>query len=189
MKAASTESGIGRCVRKIADAVMKVERRGGGGLPIHSAHIKRPPCLLQPRSNIDLELVLILFGDSPARHVSIEIILQHLGSGDPLDGDPVIGSTGHSPRFPDQRNVESGLKKPQSCHFASQACAVMSRDHLKRRFNPVIAVPANERLDVTLMPSAQTDDTRKRRQSRHQSNSRVVYPSEIDADWVPGKAL
>src|SRR5258706_3517380 len=116
---------------------------------IQRPHARRP---LQPWPNIDLELALILFCNSPARHVRVEIIFHRLSSSDPIDGHPIIkGNANHPCRVADQGNVESRLEQIQSRHLAPQTWAVVSRYHLKCRLDAVLAIPGHERLDVTLM--------------------------------------
>ena len=39
------------------------------------------------------------------------------------------------------------------------------------------------------MPRPQTDDAREGGQSGHQSNSRIINPSIVDADWIARKPL
>ena len=72
MEAAATKCWISRRVRKIADALVNIEGRGGCRPAVHPRKIERPSPLLQPWSDVDLELGPILLGNTPSRDVGTE---------------------------------------------------------------------------------------------------------------------
>ncbi len=109
LKPASAKRWIGCRVRQIADPVMEIEGRCCGRTPIYSCEIERPSRLIEPGSDIGLELDLILFGNAPSGDIGVEILLHLFGRPNTLDIESTLGGS-REIGLPDQAGMVRGLE-------------------------------------------------------------------------------
>src|SRR5579872_155745 len=112
---------------------------------------------------------MILLGDAPTCNICGEIVLHRLFSGHLLNFDLDLYGRAMR-RVADQRGMKARLVKALFRKLTSEVRIVHSWNHLERRLDIVLGIPAYDRLNIAFVPGANANDTTEGRQARLQRN-------------------